>query len=85
MLFIVVCCRGFNKVCNNQAMELFQYEELELLICGNPTLDLLELKAGTTYEDGFTADSRVIRDFWEVVMELNEEEKKLFLRFVSGR
>ena len=79
------CYRGFNRVCNNQAMELFQYEELELLICGNPILDLNELKAGTSYDDGFTADSRVIQDFWHVVMELTEEETKLFLKFISGR
>ena len=76
--------KGFYRVCNNQAMELFQYEELELLVCGNPTLDMKSLKEGSRYEDGYNVDSIVIGYFWEVVLEFNEEEKKRFLRFISG-
>ncbi len=35
-------------------------------MCGGRTLDLEALQAATSYEDGFTAASPVIRWFWEV-------------------
>ena len=52
--------------------------------CGNPVLDMEDLRAGTTYDDGYEEDSPVVAMFWEVVMAYNEEEKKLFLKFITG-
>ena len=43
-----------------------------------------ELKSGTTYEDGYDEDSPIISMFWDVIMAYNEEEKKLFLKFITG-
>ena len=40
------------KVCGGIALDLFEPNELELLICGNPFLDFKQLKNGTSYEDG---------------------------------
>lgn len=77
--------RGFRKVCNNSGMDLFKYDELELLICGNPVLNMNELRAGARYEDGYTADSHVVHMFWTVVNEFDDQEKKQFLKFISGR
>lgn len=37
---------GFRMVCNAKAMETFRFEELELLINGNPVLNFEALKAG---------------------------------------
>ena len=76
--------RGFRKVCNNSGMDLFKYEELELLICGNPVLNMRDLRAGSKYEDGYTESSEVIHMFWVVVLEFNDDEKKQFLKFISG-
>jgi len=76
---------GFKKVCGGSALDLFEPEELELLVGGSPHLDMHDLKRNTTYQDGYDAESRVIQDFWEVVLALTEAEKKLFLKFVSGR
>jgi hypothetical protein len=36
--------KGFVRVCGGQALEMFQPEELELLICGNPVLDFESLE-----------------------------------------
>ena len=66
-------------------MNLFQASELELLICGNPVLDMDDLQRGTRYEDGYDETSVGIRYFWEVVQEFDETERKTFLKFVSGR
>ena len=66
-------------------MDLFEASELELLICGNPLLDFAELEKGTVYDDGYTRDSRVIEDFWAVLHQFDEMEKKKFLKFLTGR
>lgn len=76
--------KGFRRVCNNGGMDLFNYEELELLICGNPVLNMSDLRRGANYEDGYTAESETILQFWEVVGEFTDEENKMLLKFISG-
>lgn len=75
---IVVDLTGFlpagavvRQVCGGDALKLFQPEELELLICGNPVLDFEALERVTHYEDGVEKDSPLIRNFWTVVHQLN--------------
>ena len=57
---------------------------MAFLSCGNPVLDMDELRAGTSYDDGYEEDSLVIAMFWETIMSFTEEEKKLFLKFITG-
>ena len=56
---------------------------MELIICGTKNLDFNELKKSVKYE-GYNEDSITIKYFWEILLELNEEEKKKFLFFVTG-
>jgi len=76
--------RGFQKVCGGVALDIFEAKELELLICGNPVLDMQDLRDGASYDDGYDAESKAIHMFWEVVLKFNEEEKRLFLKFLTG-
>lgn len=76
--------RGFLRLCSGSALSWFRPEELELLICGGRELDLDALEAHTLYDDGFTADSQVVRWFWEVVNALTQAQKKRLLFFVTG-
>lgn len=41
--------------------QLFRWEELELLICGNPVLDFEELQSGTIYDNGYHEDHPAIK------------------------
>ena len=41
-------------------IQMLRPEEIELLVCGSPTLDMKELKRVTVY-DGYTADSETIK------------------------
>ncbi|KAL2644003.1 hypothetical protein R1flu_011590 [Riccia fluitans] len=75
---------GFHKLCKGTVLDLFQPLELEQLICGSPELDFEALEKNALYEDGYKKDSRVIRDFWEVVHSLDQEMKKKLLFFVTG-
>ena len=76
--------RGFFSVCNRSMMNHIRPEELELLVCGNPNLDFVELENNTRYE-GFTPGDVTIRLFWDVIHNaLTTEQKKQFLKFCTG-
>ena len=48
------------------------------MICGEENLDFVALQKGTDYE-GFTEHCPVIKYLWEILHEMNIEEKKDFL------
>ena len=75
--------KGFYKVFDKKLSKILSPKELELIICGTPTLDFNELKKAAQYED-YTPDSITIKYFWEILLEFNEEEKKKFLFFATG-
>jgi ubiquitin-protein ligase E3 A len=58
---------------NGESFKLFEWQELELLICGLPELDFQELENNTTYENGLSEEHQTIKYFWEVVHGLNLE------------
>ncbi|KAF4519049.1 hypothetical protein B566_EDAN001635 [Ephemera danica] len=58
-------------------------EEVELLVCGSPTVDLGELRKVTEY-DGYRPDDRVICDLWEVLESLPADLQRKFLLFATG-
>jgi ubiquitin-protein ligase E3 A len=75
---------GFLNVCEGDPLKMFRYEELQLLVCGSPELDFKQLEEVTRYEDGFTAESPVIKQFWEIVHSMSLEDKKKLLSFCTG-
>ena len=75
--------KGFYRVFNRNLSKILTPDELELIICGTQFLDFNELKNACQYEE-YQKDSKTIKDFWEVVLTFNEEEKKKFLSFVTG-
>lgn len=56
--------RGFNSVAAGPALDLFRPEELALLVTGSDKLDFEALQASARYEEPYSADHRLIRDFW---------------------
>ena len=63
---------------------MFKPEELELFVCGIPELNFNEWKKAARYVDGYNEESEVVVWFWEVLGEMNEEQKKKFLMFTTG-
>lgn len=77
--------KGFHRACGGEALKLFRPFELELLICGIAELDFEALESTTRYEDGYTKDSNICIQFWEIVhQELTMEEKRKLLEFTTG-
>ncbi|KAH9320478.1 hypothetical protein KI387_015117, partial [Taxus chinensis] len=76
--------KGFQKLWRGRILQLFRPAELEQLICGSPVLDFEALEKCTIYEDGYRKDSRIVREFWEIVHSLDEENRKKLLFFSTG-
>uniref|UniRef100_H3D8E5 Ubiquitin-protein ligase E3A n=1 Tax=Tetraodon nigroviridis TaxID=99883 RepID=H3D8E5_TETNG len=77
--------KGFLMVTQESPLKhLFRPEELELLICGSKKLDFGALEETTEYDGGYSKDTPIIKDFWETIRAFEEEQKRLFLQFISG-
>lgn len=77
--------KGFDQCIKDTLFrQLFRPDELELIICGCVELDFHALEKVSQYQDGFTADSQVIKWFWEVVHILSADDKRLLLQFCTG-
>ena len=76
--------RGFHAVCGGDCLQLFRWEELELLICGSPFLDFGALERVAQYDDGYSREHPTIALLWEVIHELPLELQKKFLFFATG-
>lgn len=75
--------KGFLAMCDGPAFTFVGAEELEHLICGEPTLDFKALEKNTTY-DNWPPRSPVPKWFWEVVHSLSPEEQAQLLLFATG-
>lgn len=76
---------GFFKVLGDSVLQIFSAEDLQMAICGKTELNFDELKQGSRYQDGFTADSLTVRHFWKILKEeFSEQDKKSFLKFLTG-
>jgi hypothetical protein len=76
--------KGFKTVCNSPALQLFRPDELQLLICGSPVLDFEALERVTLYDNGYSKDHPVIKNFWDVVHHMSLEQRKRLLFFTTG-
>lgn len=57
--------RGLSTIVPERALRLFTWQELETLVCGQATVDVAFWREHTDYS-GYSADSPVIKAFWEV-------------------
>lgn len=76
--------RGFQAVMNSRVVKMFNGFELNLAIFGKEDLDFDQLKKTARYDDGYTDTSPAIRNFWTVVAEFDDTQKKDFLKFITG-
>ena len=60
-------------------------EELKMMVCGIPKVDVELLKKHTKYAGNLSEDSQRIKFFWEMMREMEEEDKLKFIRFCWGQ
>ena len=76
--------RGFYTCLDRKATTIFTPEALKSVVEGVQEIDLDALQQTTRYEGGFSADHRVIKDFWHVVRQFPHEKLRLLLEFVTA-
>ncbi|KEG12676.1 ubiquitin-protein ligase [Trypanosoma grayi] len=75
---------GLLSVVPETVLCLLTPSELELRVCGKPDYSVEELREGAVYE-GLTSDDRRVQFLWRALEEGTTLQRRLFLRFVSGR
>jgi hypothetical protein len=79
---------GFFDVVPEPALTVFDANELELILCGLPTIDMADWQANTRYSGLFEVKAKrdqVVEWFWEVVEDdFDQELKARLLQFVTG-
>lgn len=78
---------GFFDVIPEPLLTVFDFQELELLMCGLPEIDMEDWMANTEYCGEFETcgpNHLACHWFWEVVEEFDQEMKARLLQFVTG-
>jgi len=79
---------GFFDVIPEPALTVFDSQELELLLCGLPTIDMDDWQSNTLYSGRFESKkdkAQVCHWFWDVVTnDFDSEMKARLLQFVTG-
>jgi E3 ubiquitin-protein ligase NEDD4 len=79
---------GIYDVIPEPLLTVFDFQELEMLMCGIPEIDIGDWRANTEYsgELEYTYGDHIVCEwFWEVVCELNRETRARLLQFVTGK
>lgn len=72
------------SVVPERALRLFTWRELEVLVCGDPFIDVDLLQSKATYQ-GWEADAPGVARFWRVFRSLENDDRAQFIRFAWGR
>jgi hypothetical protein len=79
---------GFFDIVPEPALTVFDANELELILCGLPMIDMEDWKANTLYSGCFSkcpSRDQIVMWFWEVVTDdFDTEMKARLLQFVTG-
>ncbi|GLT31999.1 hypothetical protein SLA2020_066960 [Shorea laevis] len=76
---------GFLQLMQKHWINMFNDHELQLLISGSPqSLDVDDLRLHSNYTGGYHSGHCIIKMFWEVLESFSLENKKKFLKFVTG-
>ncbi|CAN0122907.1 unnamed protein product [Ascophyllum nodosum] len=78
---------GFYDVIPEALLSVFDFQELELLMCGLPQIDLSDWQRHTDYSGEFErkgGNHKIVKWFWEVMGSFEKEQLARVLQFVTG-
>ncbi|CAL1526012.1 unnamed protein product [Lymnaea stagnalis] len=76
--------KGFNALIPQDLLQIFDENELELLMCGLQDVDVNNWKQNTAYKGEYNPNHPVIINFWKCVYSFNNEMRSRLLQFVTG-
>lgn len=81
---ITAFCEGFNWLISQDEIKMFSPNELDLLICGIPDIDVKDLEENTLYVEPYSHDHPVIKMFFNVISNWDPQKLAKFLLFLTG-
>ena len=72
---------GLSKIIPLSVLQLFTGKELSMLVCGKKEVDIDLLHQNTKLSNDLTENSKEVRWLWEILHEMNSEEKIKFIKF----
>ncbi|KAI9022914.1 hypothetical protein CLU79DRAFT_859109 [Phycomyces nitens] len=75
--------QGFHDIIPASLIQIFNEQELELLISGLPDIDIDDWRNNTDYET-YNVSSIQIQWFWRAVRSFDQEERAKLLQFATG-
>lgn len=75
---------GLFEIIPQEALLVFDYQELELVLCGLPEIDVTDWKRNTVVAPSLNDTPMVVDWFWEVIQGFTEDERARFLQFSTG-
>ena len=79
--------RGFDDVLDRTLLHVFDYQELQLLLCGLPDVDVDDWKRHAKYLGAFRDRGEahpVVAAFWRAVEDFDADERARVLQFATG-
>ena len=78
--------RGLYSIIPEKALSMLSWKEVQKYICGEPTLNVEQLKKRTVYAPRkFTEESPVVQNFWKAIESFSVEDRSRFLQFAWAR
>ena len=75
---------GFDSLISNHDIKIFTPNELDLLICGMPTIDVKDFRNHTEFVHPYTAETPVVKFFFNVISKWDNERLAKLLLFMTG-
>ena len=77
-------CQGFDSLISPEEIRFFSANELDLLICGVPDIDAVDFMNHCVFEHPYTAETPVIKMFFNVIKKWDNENLAKLLLFMTG-
>lgn len=75
---------GLHDVLSPQLLAPFDYQELSLLLCGSPVIDVNDWEEHTAVRSRKNKPSRVVTWFWKTVRAMSTDNQERLLQFTTG-
>lgn len=82
-MFINEIKSGLYSIIPEKLLKIFTSDEFELILNGQPFIDVYDWRINSIYK-GYSENSPVINNFWEILGNLSQEELARFLQFCTG-
>ncbi|OQR98328.1 HECT E3 ubiquitin ligase [Achlya hypogyna] len=75
---------GLHTLVPAAMLQAFAWDELQLLLNGNPAVDVDQLRAHAAFQGGYDANAQVVLWLWQALRGWPNAKRQLFLKFATG-